>query len=415
MKSLSLFTALSVTTASIASAEAKPDLASSQNALGLDLIKQLDYAKENICLSPYSIQSAMLMTHNGAAGDTLTEFQKVLHLQNGSSKQYNSLHQAYQKRLIARLGKKNPEYVTSSPITFRVANRLFGANSYPFNDNFLNVCKNSYDAPLELLDFKADPNAARLHINNWVEKQTEKKIKDLLPADSIRKDTRLVLTNAIYLNAPWKKPFSKYLTKDKTFTTASGETKQVPTMHQSFKYGYKKAENYQALTIPYGHYGELEFLIILPNKDSSLKEVVKSLNTQQLTGLHNLPRQNVKLALPKFKLTSESISLKQNFQKLGMVKAFDVKQADFTKMAKEGTPPDQQLYISDVFHKTFIALDEKGTEAAAATAVVMEAKGADIEAEKIIYFTVDRPFFFAIQDAKTGNSLFIGTITDPSK
>ena len=410
--SLTLFTPLT------SLAGEKVSLEQSNNALGLDLLRLLDHKKTNLCISPYSIQSALLMTYNGAKSDTKKEMSNVMYFNHEKTNEYNALHKSHAKSITTRLSKKPPEYVESPSIQFNVANRLFGKNDYPFDAKFLEICQNDYSASLKLLDFESTPEESRKFINNWVEQQTEKRIKDLLPQNSITKDTKLVLTNALYLNAPWREAFKKRHTSDEEFILADGTKKKVPTMQQRLGYGYKEAKNYRALTIPYGHYRELEFLIILPNKDTSLDNVLATLTAKELTSLHKLKYKLVSLSLPKFKLSSSTINLKENLTKLGMVTAFDDEKADFSNMLKEGADPEKQLCISDVFHKTFIEIDENGTEAAAATAVTvvpLAACGGESNPVKYIDFTVDRPFFFAIQDAKTGNSLFIGTITDPSK
>lgn len=414
MKSISLITASCLLTVSPLMAWEEASFEKSNNSLGLDIFKQLDYSKQNTCISPLSIQSAMMMTHNGASGDTLSEMRKVLHLNAAEQNQYNKAYKQYIDSFTKRIAKKPPEYLEIEPIKFRIANRLFGDKSYPFRASFTKDCSDYYSAPTDLLDIKNNPENARKHINNWVEKQTEKKIKNLLPPRSVSRDTKLVLVNALYLKAPWKNSFHKRFTKDLPFHLSSGKKVNVPTMYNGGKFGYKNFKTYHAIALPYGAHGDLEFLIILPKKESSLNAVVKSLDAKKLKEMRGMPQHLAKIKLPKFKTESDPISLKKTFNTLGMVKAFDLKQADFSKMERPNAPIEEQLFISDIFHKTFIEIDEKGTEAAAASAVLM-AEGSAHKPEEIVDFTIDRPFIYAIQDAKTGTCFFLGTITDPSK
>ncbi len=294
-----------------------------------------------------------------------------------------------------------------------VANQLFAQSGYDFRSSFQSLIKETYGAPFESLDFKKNPEAARAHINKWVADQTRDKIRDLIPPGGIRELTRLVLANAIYLKAPWATEFQRGLTKSKPFHIRGGATVDVPTMEQQKQFGYEKHEHFTAIAIPYSG-SELQFLVLLPNEKNGLANLESELNAGVLKNCAKLTSQLVDLELPSFKIAPPTIPLKENLEALGMKTAFDDPRgsANFDKMSPRR--PDEYLAISNVFHKTFIAVDEKGTEAAAATAVVMMESTARFEKPmEPIYVKVDRPFLYAIQHVPTGACLFIGRVIDP--
>src|SRR5262249_38507708 len=301
----------------------------------------------------------------------------------------------------------------SEPITLSIANRLFAQAGYDFREPFQKLVKEFYGAPFEPIDFKKDPEAARVHINKWVAGQTRDKIRDLIPADGIKKDTRLVLANALYLNAPWASEFNGALTKPKPFHVHGGAAVDVPTMSTVKQFGYAKRDGFTAVALPYAG-DELQFVILLPDQVNGLGKAESKLNAEMLAQCAKLQPQDVDLELPKFKIEPPTIPLGETLQALGMKTAFDVPQgsANFDKISPR--KPDSYLAISNVFHKTFIAVDEKGTEAAAATAVVMLEATARLEKPKEpIHVRVDRPFLYAIQPAASGACIFIGRVTDP--
>jgi serpin B len=389
------------------------------NELGLDLHRRLAGAKNdaNLCVSPYSIQCALAMTYAGADGATREEMARVLHYPKG-----DAIHEslpALNKALTA-ISEKTAKMAADAkkwggdgePVTFNLANRLFGQDGYSFHAPFLAQLKDTYHAPLEKMDFSKSA-AATKHINGWVEEETKKRIRDLLPDGVLNADTRLVLVNAVYLKAPWAEKFYAESTKPKPFHIAGGENKDVPTMMRHDHFGYAKREGYTAVTIPY-YGGDVHFLVFVPDDVRGLADVEKKLTPAALADCAKLPYKDVILHLPKFKIEGASISLADELRGLGMKTAFDDPQgsANFSRMAAR-TPSDY-LYISEVIHKTFIALDEKGTEAAAATAVMMRAgSAAPVDPPKPIEVKVDRPFLFAIQHAPTGACLFLGRVTDP--
>lgn len=388
------------------------------NSFGLDLQRALAKEHKNLCISPFSIESALAMTYAGSKGETREQMARVLHF----PKEDAALHEAFVAldATLAELKKKSEERVEDSkkyggpaePIALANANRLFGQKGYEFRQSFLDLLKKSYGTPLEVLDF-AKSAEARNYINKWVEKQTRDRIRDLIPDGAINEGTRLVLVNAIYLKAPWHEEFKEALTKPRPFHVDGGKPAvEVPTMHRVDGYGYAKQEGYSVVAVPYMGL-DLQFLILVPDEIDGLEKMESGLNAKALSACAKLEYQEVDLMLPKFKMEPPTISLVAALEKMGMTQAFDRPRgsADFDGIAPK--KPDDYLYISEVFHKTFIAVDEKGTEAAAATAVMMMAGSAMQQPPKPIEVHVDRPFVFAIQEKSTGTCLFMGRVSDP--
>ncbi|HET9856662.1 MAG TPA: serpin family protein, partial [Chthoniobacterales bacterium] len=394
--------------------------AKATNELGIDLHRKLATGDDNLCLSPYSIQSALGMTFAGADGDTRTEMARVLHFPNDGyaihasfAALYGSLEEMAKKTAtIAEHSKKigGP----SEPITLAIANRLFAQNGYDFRNAFRDLVKKFYGAPFEPLDFKKNPERERQYINKWVADQTRDRIRDLIPVNGVDATTRLVLANAIYLKAPWANEFNDAVTKPKLFHVHGGAPVDVPTMAQRKHFGYAKQNGFAAVALPYSG-NELQFLVLLPDDVKGLRELESKLTTEMLTQCAKLEtKRDVDLSLPKFKFEPPTIPLSDKLKALGMKTAFDEPKgsANFERIAPR--KPSDYLAISEVFHKTFIAVDEKGTEAAAATAVAMMAMARmQSPPPPPIPVKVDRPFLYAIQHVPSGACLFIGRVTDP--
>jgi serpin B len=391
--------------------------AKATNDLGIDLHRKLATGDDNLCLSPYSIQSALGMTFAGADGDTRAEMARVLHFPNDG----DAIHASFAalQSSLGEMSKKTEKIAEQSkkgggpsePITLAIANRLFAQLGYDFRDAFRDLVKKFYGAPFETLDFKKDAEGARAHINQWVAEQTRDRIRDLIPANGIDATTRLVLANAIYLKAPWSSEFNDAVTKPKPFHVHGGSTVDVPTMKQRKQLGYAKVDGYTIVALPYSG-GELQFLILLPDAVDGLRTLEEKLSADLLAQAVKLRTQDVDLEMPKFKFAPPTIPLADNLKALGMKTAFDDPQgsANFDRMSPRR--PDKYLAISQVFHKTFIAVDEKGTEAAASTAVDL-VLSLRIKKEGPIAVKVDRPFLYAIQHVPSGACLFIGRVTDP--
>jgi serpin B len=391
--------------------------AKATNELGVDLHRQLATGDENLCISPYSIESALAMTFAGAGGETRTEMARILHFSDATdvpasfSALQHSLEQMSAK--TAELVNESKKFGgPSESITLKIANRLFAQKGYHFREAYLALVKQNFGGAFEPLDFVTDPAAATQQINKWVAKETRDKIRDLIPAGALNKLTRLVLANALYLKAPWADPFSEKTTRPEPFRARGSAPVDVPTMRKTARFGYAKREGFTATSLPYVG-DDLQFVVLLPEEVNGLRALESKLSADILAECAKLEMQDVDLHLPKFKLEPPTIALAEKFQALGMKTAFDVPQgsANFDKIAPR--KPNDYLYISQIFHKTFIAVDEKGTEAAAATAVVMMKATALAPKQQPIEVKVDRPFIYAIQHVPSGLCLFLGRVTDP--
>ena len=392
------------------------------NALGIDLLAKTGKPGENALLSPYSIQNALAMTYAGAAGGTRDEMAKALHFPKDGA-ELNKSFAALQAELAAIAARtkatvaqsKKDEGEVKEPITFSVANRLYGQEGYDFRKPYLALLKESYGAPLEQVDFKKAPGHAANLINAWVEEQTHKRIRDLVPDGALNSDSRLVLVNAIYFKAAWQDEFEDNSTRPASFHVNGGGAKKVPTMIQETQYGYAKKEGYTAVALPYIG-SDLQLLVLLPDKANGLAALEAKLTPGMLAGCAKLDPTDVVLWLPKFKIEPPAMELSGELQALGMKTAFDdpAGSANFDGIAPR-TRGDY-LYISEVFHKTFLSLDEHGTEAAAATVVMMPVGAAapgGPPPPKPKEVHVDHPFIFAIQDCNSGACLFLGCVNDP--
>ena len=392
--------------------------ASAVNQLGLDLLLKLAKENGNLCLSPYSIQTALAMTYAGSDGDTRVEMANVLHYPEGDPELSDSFA-ALRRSLDAAVAKSEERAknsprsgAPSEPITFQVANGLFGQKGYDFRRTFLDLMKQSYGAAFEQLDFVKNAPEAAGRINAWVEDQTHGRIRDLIPTGALDANTRLVIANAVYLKAPWSEAFLPSATRLEPFHVGGGAQTDVPMMHRRDRLGYAKYDGFSAVTIPYGG-DDLHFLVLVPDDANGLSALEAKINASMVADCAHLEKRDVILHMPKFKLQPPTVSLGRELQSLGLKSAFDLPKgsANFDRLAPR--KPNDYLFISDVFHKTYIAVDEKGTEAAAATAVAMMRSTARIEPAKPVEVIVDRPFLFAIQHAPTGTCLFLGQVTDP--
>ena len=390
------------------------------NQLAVDLHRQLATGNENLCVSPYSIESALAMTFAGADGETRSEMARVLHFPSDASAVPASF--ASLQRSLEEMSAKTAELVKqakrfggpSEPITLAIANRLFAQKGYDFRQAFLSIVKQNYGTAFEPIDFTADASGATQHINKWVADQTHERIRDLIPGGALNETTRLVLANALYLKASWADPFSENATKPEPFHVLGSAPVEVPMMRKMDRhFGYVGREGFIAVSLPYTG-NDLQFLVLLPDEINGLHALESKLTTQILAECAKLETRDVDLHLPKFKIELPTIALAKNFEALGMKTAFDQPRgsANFDRMAPR--KPNDYLYISQVFHKTFIAVDEKGTEAAAATAVAMMAGSAlRSPPPPPIEVKVDRPFVYAIQHVPSGVCLFLGRVTDP--
>lgn len=385
------------------------------NQVGIDLYRQIA-SKENLCISPYSITAGLAMTLAGAEGTTRTEMLRVLHLEETTEidPSFQALRQALNELVTrpAEMAKSaKVKGGSSEPIVLAAANRLFPQSGYQFRPEFISRLQEFYDAPPEALDFKQDGAAATQRINDWMAEQTRDRIQNLIPSP-LEDTTRLVLANALYLKAPWTNPFPEEATKPEPFLLADGKKADVPTMEVVKSFGYEKRKDHTAITLPYIG-GELQLVVLLPNELNGLAALEKQLSAELLGGCAQLPQMELDLHMPKFKFEPPTIRLADELRRLGMKTAFDdpAGSANFDRMAPR--KPDDYLAISEVFHKTFIVVDEKGTEAAAATAVVTRTLTAAVQEAEPIEVKIDRPFLYAIQHVPSGACLFLGRVSDP--
>jgi len=399
---------------------ATPDTASrAVNALGLDLHRQMP-KEGNVCLSPYSIQSALGMTYLGASGVTQEEMARVLHLpkdKEALGESFAALNEALEEareNSVKQVERSKKYGGPSEALKLKVANRLFGQKGYELRETLLSGVKSHFGAPMELMNFMKDHTGATREINGWVEKQTQKRIRDLIPEKALSADTRLVLVNALYFKAAWSDDFNEQATALEPFhANGAKSTVQVPTMGKQEHLRYLNGRGFQAVTLPYAG-NDLHFLLIVPDDINGVSAVEKKLTPETLLACAKAEYREVILHMPKFKISPPTVPLGDVLQKMGMMTAFDKPSgsADFDAMAPR--KPEDYLCISEVFHKTFIELDEKGTEAAAATAVtMMSVAAAPMERVKPIELKADRPFLFAIQHATSGACLFFGRVSDP--
>jgi serpin B len=368
----------------------------------LDLYRKLceQTPNENIFYSPYSLSLALAMTSAGAKNQTEKEMADALHLMDQAR-----LHPAFNALDLDLAGRgQNALGIDGQPFRLNIVNALWGAMGYAFLPEFLDTLAVNYGAGIRLLDFMNQPEESRKTINQWVSYNTQEKIPEIIPAGVITVDTRLVLTNAIYFNAAWKKAFDPKTTSDGKFNRADGTTLTVSMMNQKETFNYDEADGYQAVELPYDG-EEMSMVIFLP-AEKRFSEFEKSLNTEKInTILGRLKMGQVLLTLPTFKLTCR-FGLKDTLAQMGMPTPF-TNAADFSGM--NGT---RDLCITDIIHQAYVLVNEKGTEAAAATGVIIGLTSAGPGTCKI--FTADRPFIFLIRDMKTNTILFVGRILNPA-
>lgn len=393
--------------------------ATAVNELGLSLLRLHQACPGNFIISPYSIQSALVLAYAGADGVTREEMRQAL----GYPEDEQRVHEAFSalKAELADMAKRSEALaerdrrfgIEREPLHLSVANRLFGQEGYPFRPEFLEKLDRIHGAPFETCDFVRRHEEERARINSWIAGQTRDRIRDLIPPRGLTEFTRLVLVNTLYLKAAWMDPFEKEATAPEVFLIDGKNPEPVPTMRREDAIRYRRGEGYTAVALPYDR-GDLQFVVFVPDDPAGLADLEKALNKEDLATIASAPRTLVRLLLPKFRVESPALPLGAMLKKLGMRSAFDEPpgSANFDRTAPRR--PDDYLYISEVFHKTFIELDEKGTEAAAATAVVMmTATAAPALPREPIEVRVDRPFLFAIQHVSSGACLFLGRVCDP--
>lgn len=371
--------------------------AESNNLFAFDMLGELDNEQENLFFSPFSMTAALSMTYAGAAGNTASQMEDALRFTLTG----NDLHEAVGLLDGSLQVDENKQLLTT-------ANSLWGQDGYPFLVDFLTTCKSCYDAPLGELDFMTDAENSRQLINYWVESKTNNRIKDLMPEGSVTTYTRLVLVNCIYFKCAWDEVFDENMTSTKDFHKLGGQTISCDMMHMystQNSFDYAETADFQMVEIPY--IGEkFSMYVVLPRADDGLSAVKSSLTWAHLeaamdnmTSTYMLP-----LEIPKFKVETD-YDLMEPLQNLGMVDAFDPIKADFS-----GIDGGTDLHVTGVYHKAFVEVNEKGTEAAAATGIGVGGTSMPDGEE----FIADHPFMYFIVDNATGCILFMGYVVEPS-
>ena len=380
-------------------------LVESNTEFALDLYESLRTESDgNLFFSPYSISLALAMTWAGARGETEVQMADVLRFSLPSQR----LHPAF-NALDQELASRGQSLPAEDGTGFQlsIANSIWGQQEFDFEDSFLDLLAEQYGAAMRLVDFIGAPNPSRLLINEWVAQQTQDRIQDLLPEGSVNVLTRLVLTNAIYFKASWLDPFDPAQTVNGPFFRLDGSRVTTPMMNQSVRTVYAQGQGYQAVELPYVGY-EVSMVVMLPEAGhfeaferdldgSSLARITSDLGDTQVT-----------LTMPRFEFEAD-VGLSDVLKGLGMPIAFEPPGAD-SGADFSGMDGRRDLFIHDVLHKAFVAVDEEGTEAAAATAVIVGIESAPPSATMV----VDRPFMFLIRDRVTGTVLFLGRVVDPA-
>jgi serpin B len=392
---------ITVARASVPRAAAEParaaDAGSAINAFGLDLYQRIRDGSANLVFSPASIAIALGMARAGARGATAVEMDAVLH--DVATDAHAAWLNALDAALASRTGSFPDESQKLHPVTLRIANSLFSQRGLNLQDAYLVAMAERFGAGLRLVDYRADAEAARRAINAWVSEQTEQRIPELLVQGTITPDVLLTLVNAIYLKAAWLTPFLETATKDGSFTRLDGSTVTASFMHTISGLRYAEGVGWRAVELPYVG-GSLAMTVVVPDDLRTFEPALSPAVLDAITAA--LAKHLVTLAYPKHSVESK-LDLGRVLAAMGMPSAFGP--ADFS-----GITTDARLFISDVIHQANMDVDEKGTTAAAATAVIMRgsAPGGPVT------LVVDRPFLFALRDVPTGTILFLGRVTDPA-
>ncbi|NES03863.1 MAG: serpin family protein [Okeania sp. SIO2F4] len=368
-------------------------LVSANNKFAFQLFSEIHkyQSNENIFISPSSIAIALSMTYNGASVKTQEAMAKTLNFQGMSLEEINQANQ----ELGILLDSLN------SDIKLNIANSIWTKIGVPFEQKFLRINQEVYQSQVREIDFD-NPQSPEI-INNWIKDNTKGKIDKII--DTLDRDSVMVLLNAIYFQGNWQQEFDNFSTLDRPFYLSNGIEKQHPTMLKLSQYSYYENQTFQAISLPYGE-GHVSMYVFLPKEEIGLEKFHQTLNEENWENwMLKFESQTVTLSLPKFKNEYE-VTLNNVLKTLGMEIAFDIKTADFSGMSS--IPPE--LYIDEMKHKTFVEVNETGTEAAAATSIAIGAASAMVTSLNML---VNRPFFFAIRDNNSGTILFMGEITNP--
>lgn len=374
--------------------EKSAQLIDADNAFGLELFKRIrdTGSEENLLISPFSVSVALAMAYNGANAETKSEMEEVMQL-NGLTPEH--INGSYQK-LISDLQSLDEKVV------FEIANAIYYAEGFSVQPDFLSVTREVYDAEINGLDFSA-PSAVET-INNWVDEKTNGKINEII--QHLKPLDRMLLLNAIYFYGTWSREFDKNGTQNREFIKAGGTTVKVPMMNKLDTLPYFSADIFKAIKLPYGS-GRFNMVVLLPHNGKSTQDIISNLSAENWkTWMQKFePTERVDVTMPRFKFAFET-SLKDVLAEMGMQKAFIPQTADFSGISEE------EVYISEVKHKTYIDVNETGTEAAAVTSIGFAATSFGDEPPTVPFF-VDKPFLFVITEIETGALIFIGEVKHP--
>ena len=374
-------------------------LANGNGAFALNLYANLKNADGNLLFSPYSISEALAMTYGGAQGTTATQMAAAVQFLLSPDR----LHPAFNSLDLQLASRGSGLGADAKGFKLNVVNAIWGQKGFSFVSQYLDLLSQNYGAGMRIVDYINAAEQARQTINQWVSDQTAAKIPELLAAGSLNDLTRLVLTNAIYFKAAWDSQFQKSSTQSGQFHPLAGADVTAQMMYQMRNFNYAEGSSYQAVELPYNG-NELAMDILLPDQDQFVA-FESGLNYTKLQGILNaLTSREVKLTMPKFSFNSQ-IGLKKALSDLGMPVAFSPSDADFS-----GMDGKKDLFISDVIHKAFISVDEEGTEAAAATAVIVGTTAIPVDIKE---FTIDHPFIFLIRYIPSNTILFMGRVMTP--
>ena len=370
-------------------------LIGSGNQMGFELLKKIHESQEspqNTMISPVSVALALAMTYNGAEGETKRAMEEALQLTGLSRQEINASYQALMEALLT----------VDPKVTMEIANSIWYRQEFSVEQDFLDVNQEYYDAEVSALDFNS--SEAPSVINNWVSDKTHGKITKII--EQIDPLTMMYLINAIYFNGKWRYQFEADKTSDEPFYLADSSEIQVPTMQTEADLGYFSHDLFRAVELPYGR-GNYSMVCMLPREEYQVDDVIGAMNENNWEDwMNGMQEYAVQVHLPKFKFEYKK-SLKEILIQMGMGVAFDPYESDFS-----GINPDRDdLHISEVKHKTFIEVDEKGTEAAAVTSVTMSTTSADPGGPVVVKF--DKPFVFAIREVTNGTIVFVGKVVEP--
>lgn len=372
------------------------------------MYEQLRQRPGNLFFSPFGIRAAIGMAEAGAKGETASQMREALRISSSDETLHVDFAKIRQRLNAAGAGEYEME----------MANSLWCQDGAPIQPGFLDLIARHYGGGVSLLDFRHAAGAARETINQWVEDKTRKKIRELIPPGGLDAETRLVLANAAYFKGKWILRFLKTATRNETFYLEGDGTVQAPLMRQEAPMWYLQAAGYQAVDLCYRG-GDLSMLVLLPDRKDGLPDLERMLSTRMLNQCVARTKNaaEVKLFLPRFKISWGALNLSDQLTALGMPLAFARFQADFSGINGHEPPAEDSLFISDMLHKTFVEVNEEGTEVAASSALQVAAASASpgFAPPPTPVFRADHPFLIAIRDWKTNAVLFLGRITDPTR